>query len=39
MLTETDLASEVASTATVLLDRLHRYYPGFGSWYHQSSGT
>ena len=32
LLTVTDLASEAASASAIVLDRLHRHYPGSGSW-------
>jgi MFS family permease len=32
LLTCIDFASEVASASAIVLDRLHRHYPGSGSW-------
>jgi hypothetical protein len=39
LLTQTDLTSEIASPAAILLDHLHRHYPGSGSWGDQDLGS
>lgn len=39
MLTETDLTSEIAGTASVLLDHLHRQYPRSRTWCNQDSSS